>query len=65
MAVRCPWTCSRERVAGVTLAGALLLFFGYLFYITVWLCDDSYITLRTVWNWTNGYGLRWNVGERV
>jgi arabinofuranosyltransferase len=30
-----------------------------------WLCDDAYITLRTVDNAVNGYGLRWNVAERV
>jgi len=30
-----------------------------------WLCDDAYITIRTVDNFVHGYGLRWNVGERV
>ncbi|MEM9775601.1 MAG: hypothetical protein AAF902_13555, partial [Chloroflexota bacterium] len=30
-----------------------------------WLSDDAYITLRTVENAANGYGLRWNVIERV
>ena len=30
-----------------------------------WLCDDAYITFRTVDNFVNGYGLTWNVGERV
>jgi arabinofuranosyltransferase len=30
-----------------------------------WLSDDSYITLRTIDNFWNGYGLRWNVIERV
>lgn len=30
-----------------------------------WLCDDAYITLRTVDNWVCGFGLRWNVAERV
>ncbi len=30
-----------------------------------WLCDDAYITFRTIDNWLNGYGLRWNVAERV
>jgi len=29
------------------------------------LLDDTYITLRTVDNWVNGYGLRWNIVERV
>lgn len=30
-----------------------------------WVSDDAYITLRTVDNFVNGYGLRWNVAERV
>jgi arabinofuranosyltransferase len=30
-----------------------------------WLSDDAYITLRTIDNLWNGYGLRWNVVERV
>lgn len=30
-----------------------------------WLCDDAYITFRTVDNFVNGYGLTWNTVERV
>jgi len=30
-----------------------------------WLCDDAYITIRTVDNFVHGYGLRWNIDERV
>jgi arabinofuranosyltransferase len=32
---------------------------------TAWLSDDAYITFRTVDNFVNGYGLRWNPAERV
>lgn len=32
---------------------------------TAWLCDDSYITLRTVSNLVAGLGLRFNPAERV
>lgn len=32
---------------------------------TAWLSDDAYITFRTVENFVEGYGLRWNVAERV
>lgn len=32
---------------------------------TAWVCDDAYITFRTVWNFLHGYGLRWNVINRV
>ena len=30
-----------------------------------WLCDDAYISFRVIKNFVNGYGLRWNVFERV
>lgn len=30
-----------------------------------WTADDAYISLRTVWNFTHGYGLTWNPVERV
>ncbi len=30
-----------------------------------WISDDAYITFRTVDNFTAGYGLTWNPGERV
>ncbi|NPV84928.1 MAG: hypothetical protein HPY45_02810 [Anaerolineae bacterium] len=30
-----------------------------------WVCDDAYITFRTIDNLVNGYRLTWNVGERV
>ena len=29
------------------------------------MCDDAYITMRSVDNAVHGYGLRWNVAERV
>lgn len=32
---------------------------------SAWIGDDAFITLRTVDNWIHGYGLVWNVGERV
>jgi arabinofuranosyltransferase len=30
-----------------------------------WVAEDAYITFRVVDNFINGYGLRWNVAERV
>jgi arabinofuranosyltransferase len=44
---------------------ATLGWFSYLFFANAWVGDDGYITLRTVDNFVNGYGLRWNVNERV
>ena len=32
---------------------------------SAWVCDDAFITLRTVDNFVNGHGLRWNPHERV
>jgi arabinofuranosyltransferase len=30
-----------------------------------WMSDDAFLTIRTLDNFVNGYGLRWNVAERV
>ena len=48
----------------------ILVSFGLsLFAVVVvqnaWVSDDAYITFRTVDNFLHGYGLRWNVAERV
>jgi len=43
----------------------LLALFGAAWYATAWVCDDAFITLRTVDNALHGHGLVWNVGERV
>lgn len=42
-----------------------LLVFAVYFLFSAWVADDAYITFRTVENLHNGYGLRWNVIERV
>lgn len=51
---------------GMKLAGT---FFLTLFLIvairTAWVCDDAFITFRTVDNFIHGYGLRYNIDERV
>lgn len=43
----------------------LFVFMAVLLLRTAWVSEDTYITLRTVDNFINGYGLRWNIGERV
>ena len=43
----------------------LLLLFAVVLLRTAWVCDDAFITLRTVDNFVEGRGLRWNVAERV
>ena len=46
------------------LYGCLMLY-GVVLVRTAWLCDDAYITFRTVDNFINGFGMRWNIAERV
>ena len=53
---------SRPRRLGQ--AGALLLF-GAVLLQTAWLAEDAFVTFRTVDNFVHGYGLTWNVAERV
>lgn len=33
--------------------------------INAWVAEDAYITFRVIDNFLNGYGLRWNIHERV
>ncbi len=42
-----------------------LVFVLFIIFRRAWMCDDAFITLRTVDNFVNGYGLTWNVAERV
>jgi len=42
----------------------LVIYLGMIIY-TAWVSDDGYITFRSIENWVNGYGLVFNVGERV
>ena len=47
-------------------AKVLILIVMAIFMIrNAWMCDDAYITLRTVDNFVNGFGLRWNIADRV
>jgi arabinofuranosyltransferase len=50
-----------------SLALWVLLFFifSYVFILNAWVGDDAFITFRTLDNFVNGYGLRWNIVERV
>lgn len=37
----------------------------FVFLRNFWISDDGYIIFRVVENFLNGYGLRWNIAERV
>lgn len=43
----------------------MLVIFIALLVQTSWVGDDAFITMRTADNFVHGYGLRWNVDERV
>jgi arabinofuranosyltransferase len=43
----------------------ILAVFLLLIVRTAWVADDAYISFRTIDNFVNGYGLRWNIDERV
>jgi arabinofuranosyltransferase len=42
-----------------------LLLFVCVLIVNAWIVDDAYITFRSVDNFLDGHGLRWNVDERV
>jgi arabinofuranosyltransferase len=52
-----------QTVRLITFTAALV--FVIVLARTAWVNDDAYITFRTVDNFIHGYGLRWNVANRV
>jgi arabinofuranosyltransferase len=45
--------------------GALIAVYAIVLVRTAWLSDDAFLSFRCADNWVHGYGLRWNVAERV
>jgi arabinofuranosyltransferase len=54
-------TASRDNV----VISFFLVLFAVVLLQTAWVCDDAYVTFRTVDNFMQGYGLTWNISERV
>ena len=54
----------REKPLIIPLILSLVLF-TIVLVRNAWMSDDAYITFRTVDNFVHGYGLTWNVTERV
>ncbi len=54
----------RRRAHRWVRAGGLIVF-GWVLVRTAWLCDDAFISFRVIENVVGGYGLRWNVADRV
>ena len=52
-------------VVTTTLLALLVTIYVVALVRTAWLCDDAYITFRTIENFHDGFGLRYNVDERV
>ncbi len=44
---------------------ASVVLFAYVAFMSAWMAEDAFITLRTVDNFVGGHGLTWNVAERV
>jgi arabinofuranosyltransferase len=42
-----------------------LVMYAFVLLRTAWLCDDAYVTFRSVYNFVNGFGPNWNAAERV
>lgn len=57
-------TMQKKKVAALFLF-LVIMIFAIVVLRNAWVSDDAYITFRTVNNFVNGYGLTWNVGERV
>jgi arabinofuranosyltransferase len=55
----------KPNLTACIVRSSLLILFAITLIRTAWVNDDAYITLRTVDNFINGYGLTWNPGERV
>lgn len=45
--------------------GCCCLLLAYAFIVNAWVGDDAYISFRVVDNFLSGYGMRWNIQERV
>jgi len=44
---------------------ALFVLYAIVLVLTAWLSDDAFLSFRCADNFVHGYGLRWNVAERV
>jgi len=54
-----------SQIIFVVLGTGTALIFLWIILNRAWVSDDAYITFRVVDNFLNGYGLRWNINERV
>jgi arabinofuranosyltransferase len=55
----------KSSLASRLLVGLAAIYLTFAVVRLAWVCDDAYITFRTIDNAVHGYGLRWNISERV
>ena len=60
-----PASWTPQRALSLSIVAALVVLLAIVIGRTAWTSDDAYITFRTIDNFLNGYGLRWNIDERV
>ena len=60
-----PEHLAASRRVPVAVVCVLLVVFAVVVWRNSWLGDDAYISFRVAENLIEGYGLRWNVAERV
>lgn len=56
---------SNENILSKTWVLILMIIFSFVLIRMSWVSDDAYITFRTIDNFVHGYGLVWNIGEKV
>ena len=56
---------SLQSILNKLLIALSLLIIAIIILRSAWTCDDAYISFRTIYNLTHGYGLTFNINERV
>ena len=54
-----------QRISNYVLISISIVLFTIMVIRTAWYNDDAFIVFRTIDNFLSGYGLTWNVSERV
>ena len=55
----------KQYTSNTIAIGLSIILFALIIIKNGWMGDDAFITLRTIDNFVNGHGLRWNIIERV
>lgn len=55
----------KDKLDHISIIWVLILFYTVIFIRNAWVTEDAYITFRVVENFVNGYGMVFNIGERV